>query len=455
MASVTVEVDKRAAGYGRLREEPPPMPTGEVPPTTEEWQQRRLWGAGIMLTKAILGVAVLALPRIFSLIGVGTGTHHMRCSACWPHVARVIWLAFIALLTHLSLALLTKASARTGLLTLSDVVITDLSLCVLAFGFATVYLVVVGDALVGNNGMDGLLSEACGNRRTVLAVVCLLLLLPLSVPRTPRALTSAALLGIAAILLWAAITLLHRVRWWPVSVFVGHGWESAVQMVGVLPILLISFSCQNTFQHTLRDVAVLDERQVSRTAGLALALAAGAYLLISVCSVALFGKAEIEANVLNNFTVEALEPFLPPWLASGGFMAVKLAFVISLVASFPLQIGPLRDSLWRLLFRQELIASPGYFLVSAALVIGAYFAAAWVTSIWVPLLILGSTAGAIIAFIIPGALGVAMDQELSESAGAARARQMGGAALVAVGLVVGVGGIIRLAFYRDPLAASS
>ena len=46
---------------------------------------------------------------------------------------------------------------------------------------------------------------------------------------------------------------------------------------------------------------------------------------------------------------------LPVFLA--GFMTVRLAFLISLLATFPLQMTPFRDSLWKLLFRQELQAS--------------------------------------------------------------------------------------------------
>lgn len=42
-----------------------------------------------------------------------------------------------------------------------------------------VALVVVGDILVGEGKAEGLLSPDCGDRRTVLAVVSLLLLAPM------------------------------------------------------------------------------------------------------------------------------------------------------------------------------------------------------------------------------------------------------------------------------------
>lgn len=43
-----------------------------------------------------------------------------------------------------------------------------------------------------------------------------------------------------------------------------------------------------------------------------------------------------------------------PHARPAGFMLVRLAFLVSLVVSFPLQMGPGRDALWKLLFRQEL-----------------------------------------------------------------------------------------------------
>jgi hypothetical protein len=42
-----------------------------------------------------------------------------------------------------------------------------------------IYLVVIGDILVGTDGAEGLLSQECGNRRTVLAMVTVLLLAPM------------------------------------------------------------------------------------------------------------------------------------------------------------------------------------------------------------------------------------------------------------------------------------
>ncbi len=59
-------------------------------------------------------------------------------------------------------------------------VFLDLAVIVNCFGLMMVYMIVIGDVLVGDShGNEGLLSAACGDRRIVLAVVTLLVLAPM------------------------------------------------------------------------------------------------------------------------------------------------------------------------------------------------------------------------------------------------------------------------------------
>lgn len=132
----------------------------------------------------------------------------------------------------------------------------------------------------------------------------------------------------------------------------------------------------------------------------------------------------------------------PPGRAA--FMLVRLGFFVSLLALFPLQMTPARQSLWSLLFRQNLQVGgrcragsgaphrrglrwclldflelllhpqgPGLWLVTYLLLFGVYWAAAYITSIWGPLVLLGSTAGAPLHRRAAGAGGAACSQLLS------------------------------------------
>ncbi len=84
------------------------------------------------------------------------------------------------------------------------------------------------------------------------------------------------------------------------------------------------------------------------------------------------------------------------------------------------------------------------------LLAGVFLAAAWIESIWEPLVLIGSTAGVLIALIFPGLLAIQTPELLTEREGAHRWRQVGGTVLIVVGLVIGVFGIIRVIAFKDP-----
>ena len=271
----------------------------------------------------MLGVAVLALPRVTALLGIGT---------------TAIVLAAVALLTYLSLHSLTLASSRSGVVRYSDVVqnllgtfwqaLLDLSLIVNCAGILVIALIVVGDILVGKKGADGLLSAACGDRQTVLTVATVILIAPLVSVTRLRSVAGASMLGVLAILGWALITLflflaawsndeLHAVHWWPKGSFVGHGFKSAVLVLGTVPIIFVAFICQMSLQHTMRDLQYVRDTQVDKMTAVGVALVAGTYALIAICSYALFGR-DVEADVLRNFTVDSLAPLVWIRLAHAG-----------------------------------------------------------------------------------------------------------------------------------------
>ena len=426
-----------------------------TPLTIQEQHRQSLRSAGINLTKAILGVGVLALPKVTALLGLGT---------------TLIFLFFIAVLTYFSLHYCTVASSRTGYVRYSDVVrehtgivgqtFLDISLIVNSGGVLVIALMIVGDILVGSGRDQGLLSPECGSRSTVLAVVTIFLLAPLSSVTRLRSVAATSLLGVVAIVSWAVVTVLlfisawsnkalHVIHWWPKGRFVGHGFESAVQTVATLPVILFAFICQMSLQHVLRDLQYVRDRQVDRVTGSSLAICTIAYAAIGVCSYALFGR-HVDADVLLEFTVDALSPMVPEPLAHACFLAIRLGFVVSLLGIFPIHITPLRDAVWKLLFRQEL-QGPGLWLVSYMLLAGVYFIATWLPSIWEPLLLIGSTAGVGIALIFPGLLAIRTPEILTEPESARLGRIIGGSFLLVVGIVSGISGILRVILYRDPL----
>jgi amino acid permease len=242
---------------------------------------------------------------------------------------------------------------------------------------------------------------------------------------------------------------LHSVRFWPSGRFIGHGFESAVQVIATLPVLLVAYICQMSLSNMLQDLHYVRGRQVDTASASALAITTAVYAVLGIFGFALFGQ-KVHADVIRDFSTELLTPLVGRHMGQAVFMAVRIAFLISLIGIFPLQMAPLRDSLWKLLFRQDL-TGPGLWLVTYILLAFVYWAATWVSSIWEPLVIIGSTAGVLMALIFPGLLAIATPELLTERSGARWGRATGGTILVVVGLAIGVFGIMRVVMYPDPL----
>lgn len=407
--------------------------------------------------KALLGVGILALPAVVARIGVGTS---------------LIFVAFIAFLTYLSLHYLTIASARSGLLRYSDVArvyaglfgsaITDVALIINCGGLLVVQYILLGDLLTASSPDNpGLLSDSCGTRVTVLFVLTLFLIGPLVSVSKLKNVAGVSMLGVTAIMFWAVISFLifaialtngelKALHWWPTGKFVGHGFESAVQMIAIFPLILVAFKCQMTLQHILRDMNNgQDVSNVETISGVALTVASVAFLAIGITGAGLFGK-DVDVNVLKNFTVSALQPYVWTEGAQGVFMSVRLAFGIALIASFPIQMIPLREAFWKLFFRQTL-QGPGLWVVTYLLLAACFILGSWSVSIWEPLLFIGSTAGVILAFIMPGIFALGIQERLSDTARDRYGRMGGGFVLIVFGVVVGVFGLLRLVLYRSQL----
>lgn len=192
----------------------------------------------------------------------------------------------------------------------------------------------------------------------------------------------------------------------------------------------------------------MQDSQVDKVSASALGVTAAVYAAIGIFSYGVFGR-HVDADVLRNFSVDALTPLVSATLAQACFTAIRLGFLISLLGAFPLQMAPLRDAIWKLLFRQEL-RGPGLWLVTYGLLACVYCAAVWVKSIWEPLVLIGSTAGVLIAFVFPGILAMRTPELLTEPATARSRRTLVGLVLALIGVVIGVFGVLRVIMYKDP-----
>lgn len=169
-----------------------------------------------------------------------------------------------------------------------------------------------------------------------------------------------------------------------------------------------------------------------------ISLCTAVFLIVSLGSLALVGP-NPPADVLEIFSSGVLGPLLPsPTLLLLCCTAVRVSYLASVITIYPMQMLPFKQAAIPLLLPQHLQqhrgAVMGLVTVSMALI---YLAGVFSGSIWVPLQLVGATAGALIAFVFPGMFAL-------HPMGHAGARwvRVAGWALIVTGGVQGVAGVV-------------
>lgn len=387
------------------------------------------------LAKAILGVGVTALPHAFLLLGA---------------VPAVLTFLGVACLTFFSCHSLVRGLEATGKSSYSGVmtaqlgrwaaVVLDLSLVVNCFGMLTVYLIVAGDVLTVEGGDLGIrgpagnllgpLHHLMSNRRLVLACVALFILAPLVSIKRLKHTTFVSVLGVGAIAVWAAATLFlsaslevkgegHPVRPWPKwEQFSGPYFRTALKLTAVVPVVLCAFICQMAFFPIVKELRPYRGAGMRRASAAAITACLLLFATLALGSQVLFGES-IAPNVLQNFRPKEIQRAVGGSRSAAAAVAwaVRMAYLLSILASYPLQMKPFRDALAWLWGGDRAVAAfnkaPGFYFVTYATLAAAYVAATSLPSIWVALEFVGATAGALIAFVLPGLLTLSLSLELS------------------------------------------
>ncbi|KAL4437209.1 hypothetical protein ABPG75_004348 [Micractinium tetrahymenae] len=412
------------------------------------------WGATALLASSLLGAGLVAVPRVFALLGLVAG-----CSS----------LAAVLLLSYLSASFLIGASSVTGgrlwlgyagvvraALGAAGAALADAALAVHCFGMMVAGLMVMGGILVGS---DGLLDQ--GDRATALAVVCGVVLAPLVCVRRIAALASTSAMAVAASSLAAAAVIAltaaaarhgdtHRLHAWPnwraLGAHRSGAWASAVQLAAVVPVLLAAPPCQLALQSAMLSgrphASARPAGGMRAAASLSLLYASASAAVLAICCCALFGRG-LQANVLLEFTPDALALLVGDIAGRAAYLTVRLAYLVALSCAIPLLMAPFRDALWSLLFWQPLLPGAGFLLVTLGALASALWASLQVVSLWALLSLLGFTTGCLLMLLLPGLAAV-----FSPASGVA---QRGGGVLLAVaGAACCTAGVLRLALYPAP-----
>ncbi|EFN52813.1 hypothetical protein CHLNCDRAFT_138482 [Chlorella variabilis] len=392
-----------AASMGRETSQTDPQLLEELLPFLDTSSEGHMGTTGqqrcaLSLAKSILGAGLVAVPHAFLLLGAVPAT--------------AAFLAVAALMLY-SCRCLAAASHATAQLSYSGVLaaqlgrraaaVLDVFMVLNCFGMMVVYVIAAGDAVVPDaewlgNGVPAWLRALLSSRPTLLGLLTLLILAPLLSFRQLKQTTLVSALGVAAVALWASITLYLAAILALTWELLHESWQHAMlQLAAVLPVLIMAFMCQMSFFSVLRELeAPASPRRMTNTAGGALVLSLAVTLVLAASSEAVFGGS-IGHNVLSSFSVAN----------------------IRCVAE---EFGD-----WQ------------FYALTYGILAAVYLVAVSLPSVWKPLQLLGATAGAVIACVLPGCLALSLVHwRLWSGAGA------GGVLLIALGLVLAVAGIAKL-----------
>lgn len=376
------------------------------------------------LSKAILGGTIISLPKAFYMLGVLLGS---------------AILLVVGATTAFTLSALARASERTGLKTYPSIVgatcgkpakvVLILCLMVGCFGFMVVFLVVIGDVLVGRApDYGGLLceipdfSEHCGvhfllQRQNILGIVTLLLL-PLALQRSMDRLAIMNIIGVSAVGAFAvsastiAIAAFARgkdkaIPWLP-------NWDElgptplviAHKISSIVPILLTADICQQALIPLLPYLKPYSPSRMNVVIYSALTLSNILYWVSSVGAIVAFGS-DLDSDVLNNVSSVSISPMVGTVGAHIIAHIVRVGFGMSMAGSYLLALFPQRDCVVELLFGKSQLQrrlQQHFTLLTLSLVTGVYITAVVIPDIWLAMQIVGCVAATIMGFVLPAVI---------------------------------------------------
>ena len=287
---------------------------------------------------------------------------------------------------------------------------TQLSIILNNMGGLVVYLIIIGDVLVGNRNEKGLLEDLgvpFHHRWFTVGLTVLLCVGPLCMLRRIDSLkyTSILSMGLSYVFVLVTFSLLAGrvgaaevgdVNWFPAAD------ASMTDKLRTLPMFVTAYVCHYNMHPIFVELQAPTELRMKAVVRNALWLTTAIYWLVAVSAYLLFTQCT-SPDVLLNYGDTGLQG-----KGSLGIeVLVKAAYALSLVGTFPLiQVG-LRQSLFDLRGWGPAADKPRHFVtVTLALLALEYLLALVVPDISTAFSIMGSTASVYIGFILPALVGM-------------------------------------------------
>jgi solute carrier family 38 (sodium-coupled neutral amino acid transporter), member 2 len=286
-------------------------------------------------------------------------------------------------------------------------------------GELVVFLVIIGDVLVGPADDKGVINPAwfADGEKSVfvqkwfaIGLMVLFVHTPLCLLRRVESLsfTSTLSMGLSALFVCITFSLvLYRLGRGQISgvEFVPMEHTTKTELLASLPVLMILYVCHYNVHPIFAGMRRPTEKRMRRVVRTSLLFTTGVYWLIGLSAYLLFTD-KTQGNVLINYGKDLQ---LNSSLASGILEhVVKIGYAIAISFTFPLIQVAVKENVFDLLGWGEMdkVSGPRYYGATLTLLAIEYAIAIVVPDISIAFAILGSTVAILIAFILPALVGM-------------------------------------------------
>ncbi|CAO3650813.1 unnamed protein product [Cunninghamella blakesleeana] len=354
----------------------------------------------INLANTILGTGMLAMPSAVASVGLIPGIFVILFSA----IASGLGLYFLSCCARHTNGRNSSFFAISKLTWPKLAVLFDLAIAIKCFGVAISYLIIIGDLMPQvilsffENAKDNTILM---DRRFWITLFMVVAILPLSFLRKLDSLKYTSVVALIAVVYLCAIVIEHYFS----SDFVPPP-DGSVELVDIsssflskLPLFVFAFTCHQNIFSVYNELRDNSQYAVNKTISISIGSSCFIYEVIAILGYLSFGK-DVSGNIISEYHQTLF--------VAGG----RLAIVILVVFSYPLQAHPCRASLdkvlaWRTPEARGLkvppVASPfKYFAMTTTILVLSYLVAITVSKLDLVFAFVGSTGSTTVSFILPG-----------------------------------------------------
>jgi len=373
----------------------------------------------INLANTILGAGLLAMPSALSKMGIFLGIFVIAWAGTTAGFGLYLQTRCARYIDrgHVSFATLSQMTYPNAS------IIFDAAIAIKCFGVAVSYLIIIGDLMPGvvRGFAPGAADITFLVDRQFWITAFMLIVIPLSFLRRLDSLKYTSIIALFSIAYLVVLVVAHFLKGdtladrGTVRVF---QWAGPVNALAAFPVIVFAYTCHQNMFSILNELADNSHFQTTTVIFASIGGACGLYILTGITGYLSYGD-NIHGNIVSMY---------PTAIAS---TIGRLAIVILVMFSYPLQIHPCRASIdacmkWRPGGgRKQVEGSPSrsslmnntpkpgspksaemsdlkFAIISTALIIMSFITAMTVSSLEKVLAYVGSTGSTTISFILPG-----------------------------------------------------